>query len=80
LVLRLTDDAALELGEKGIPSTSGSSPVENVLAPPINPPWAIAGTARRVVWRNCAPDFDGEPVKPCRSNLEECRGNNAGRW
>jgi len=64
--------ASFMLGMPTTITTSGFSNAANALASPISPPWAIGGTAPRVAWRNCAPGFDGAPVIPSRSNLEEC--------
>jgi hypothetical protein len=51
---------------------SGFSVAANALGSPISPRWAIAGTARRVVSRNCALGSNGEGTAPCLSSPEPC--------
>ena len=50
----------------------GFSPAANALALLTNLQWAIAGTARHVISRNCALGSNGALRARCRSNREAC--------
>jgi hypothetical protein len=62
-------------------TASGFSVAANALGSPISPQWATVGTARRVVWRNCALGSNGERAALCPSSHEACtRERTKGFW